>query len=170
MRRIMIAFITCALLAACGNESAEPSGSESGSGSQAGGQGAAQKAPTLDVAGSEFGDILVDSEGMTLYMFVPDQQKGGRPTCFGECAQAWPALTAAGEPTVGDGLEEAQVGTAPRKGGTTQVTYNDLPLYRFSGDKAAGDTNGQSLNDVWWVVSAAGKPVRAKKAGEGDQY
>jgi predicted lipoprotein with Yx(FWY)xxD motif len=78
-------------------------------------------------------------------------------------------LTASGEPTVGAGLEEAQVGTAERKDGTTQVTYNDLPLYHFSGDKAAGDTNGQSLNDVWWVVSTSGKPVRVK-AGGGDQY
>jgi predicted lipoprotein with Yx(FWY)xxD motif len=170
MRRIMIGFIACALLAACGSESPEPSGSGGGNGTQAGAQGGAQKPPTLEVASSDFGDILVDSEGMTLYMFVPDQQNGGRPTCFGECAAAWPALTVPGEPTVGDGLEEAQVGTAPRKDGTTQVTYNDLPLYLFSGDKAAGDTNGQSLNDVWWVVSTSGKPVRVKKAAEGDGY
>jgi predicted lipoprotein with Yx(FWY)xxD motif len=169
MRRIMIAFLMCALLTACGNEPAETSGSGSGSGSQEGGQGGAQEAATLQVASSNFGDILVDSEGMTLYMFVPDQQKGGKPTCFGECAQAWPALTASGEPTVGAGLEEAEVGTVERKDGKTQVTYNDLPLYRFSGDKAAGDTNGQSLNDVWWVVSTSGKPVRVK-ASDGDQY
>jgi predicted lipoprotein with Yx(FWY)xxD motif len=169
MRRIMIAFLTCALLTACGNEPAQTSGPGSESGGQEGGQGGAQEAATVQVASSNFGDILVDAEGMTLYMFVPDQQKGGQPTCFGECAQAWPALTASGEPTVGAGLEEAQVGTAERKDGKTQVTYNDLPLYRFSGDKAAGDTNGQSLNDVWWVVSTSGKPVRAK-AGGSDQY
>ena len=60
MRRIMIAFITCALLAACGNESAEPSGSEGESGSQAGAQSAAQKAPTLEVASSDFGDMTSD--------------------------------------------------------------------------------------------------------------
>ena len=169
MRRIMIAFITCALLAACGNEPAAPSGTGGESGNQAGAQGGAQKAPTLEAASSDFGDILVDSKGMTLYMFVPDQQKGGRPTCFGDCAEAWPALTVTGEPTVGTGLEEAQVGTAERKDGTTQVTFNDLPLYRFSGDKAPGDTSGQSLSDVWWVVSTSGKPVKAK-AGEGDGY
>jgi predicted lipoprotein with Yx(FWY)xxD motif len=169
MRRITIAFLTCALLTACGNEPAQTSGAGSGSGSQEGGQGGAQEA-TLQVASSDFGDILVDSDGMTLYMFVPDQQKGGQPTCFGECAQAWPALTTSGEPTVGAGLEEAEVGTAKRKDGKTQVTYNDLPLYRFSGDEAAGATNGQSLNDVWWVVSTSGKPVRAKKAGDGDRY
>jgi predicted lipoprotein with Yx(FWY)xxD motif len=170
MRRLIIAFIGCALLAACGNESPEPSGSGGGSGSQAGAQGAAQKPATVEVASSDFGEILVDSEGMTLYMFVPDQQKGGRPTCLGECAEAWPALTAAGEPTVGEELKEAEIGTAPRKDGTTQVTYNDLPLYHFSGDKAAGDTNGQSLSDVWWVVSESGQPVREKKEGEGDRY
>jgi predicted lipoprotein with Yx(FWY)xxD motif len=170
MRRMMIAFAACALLAACGSESSEPSGSGGESGSEAGAQGGGQKAPTLEVASSDLGDILVDSEGMTLYMFVPDQKKGGRPTCFGECAEAWPALTAAGQPTVGEGLDEAEVGTAPRKDGPAQVTYNDLPLYFFSGDKAAGDTQGQSLSDVWWVVSPSGQPVREKKASEGDRY
>ena len=35
-----------------------------------------------------------------------------------------------------------------RTDGTTQVTYNDWPLYLFSGDAAAGDTNGQGVGDV----------------------
>jgi predicted lipoprotein with Yx(FWY)xxD motif len=39
------------------------------------------------------------------------------------------------------------------------VTYNDLPLYYFSGDEAAGDTNGQGLMDVWYVVSSDGEPI-----------
>jgi hypothetical protein len=52
-----------------------------------------------------------------------------------------------------------------RTDGTDQATYNDLPLYHFSGDEAGGDTNGQGLQDVWWVVSPEGKPVRDKAAG-----
>ncbi|MGH2573260.1 MAG: hypothetical protein ACRDGU_07230 [Actinomycetota bacterium] len=42
------------------------------------------------------------------------------------------------------------LGTVERNDGTTQVTYNNLPLYHFSRDEAAGETNGQALNDVWW--------------------
>ena len=40
------------------------------------------------------------------------------------------------------------------------MTYNELPLYLFSGDEAAGDVNGQGLGDVWWVMDAGGEPIR----------
>ena len=39
------------------------------------------------------------------------------------------------------------------------MTYNGWPLYYFSGDAAPGDTNGQALNDVWWVVDATGNAI-----------
>jgi hypothetical protein len=60
---------------------------------------------------------------------------------------------ARGEPTVGEGLQSSLVGTSPRTHGTTQVTYKGMPLYRFAGDAKAGDTKGQGLNRVWWVVA-----------------
>jgi predicted lipoprotein with Yx(FWY)xxD motif len=110
--------------------------------------------------------VLVDGSGMTLYMFVPDQQGNGSPTCYGDCAKTWPPLEAAesGVFLPGEGVDEALFGTAARKNGTQQVTYNTLPLYLFSGDKAAGDVNGQGLGDMWWVVDAAGEPIQ-KPAG-----
>jgi predicted lipoprotein with Yx(FWY)xxD motif len=109
----------------------------------------------------------VAGDGRTLYMFVPDQQKNGRPTCYGECEQAWPVLEATGEVTAGDGLDQSLLDTVERRDGTLQVTYNGLPLYYFSGDEAAGDVAGQGLNDVWWVLSADGKPVRKAAGGDG---
>jgi len=42
------------------------------------------------------------------------------------------------------------------------VTYAGHPLYWFSGDSAAGDTNGEGLTDfggAWYAVSPAGKAV-----------
>jgi predicted lipoprotein with Yx(FWY)xxD motif len=39
------------------------------------------------------------------------------------------------------------------------ITYNNWPLYHFAGDSAPGDTNGQGLNDVWFVVGADGEPI-----------
>ena len=45
--------------------------------------------------------------------------------------------------------------------GTSQVTYDGWPLYYFQGDEAAGDANGQGLNDVWWVVAPDGTHVGA---------
>ena len=107
------------------------------------------------VASTDLGDILQDGEGRTLYLFNPDAQ--GDPTCYDDCADAWPALVE--EVQAGDGLDESLLGTATRTDGAAQVTYNGWPLYYFSGDVAPGDTNGQGLNDVWWVVDATGNAV-----------
>jgi predicted lipoprotein with Yx(FWY)xxD motif len=53
------------------------------------------------------------------------------------------------------------IGTAT---GSSQVTYNGHPLYWFSGDTKAGDTNGQGLDDFggeWYAISPAGKAVQS---------
>lgn len=115
---------------------------------------------TVTTADGEFGEILVDAEGMTLYMFEPDGGEG-ESTCTDECAEAWPPLTVEEEPTVGSGLDESLLSTTERDDGTTQVVYNGNPLYYFAQDQAPGDTNGQGVNDVWWVLAGAdGKPVQ----------
>jgi len=40
-----------------------------------------------------------------------------------------------------------------------RVTLGGPPLYHFSGDEAPGDTNGQDIGDVWYVVSPDGEPI-----------
>lgn len=109
----------------------------------------------LAAADSALGEILVDGTGRTLYLFVPDAQ--GDSTCYDECEQNWPPLT--GEPVAGEGIDAALIGTTTRTDGTVQATFNGWPLYYFGGDAAAGDSNGQGLNDVWYVVSAAGDAI-----------
>ncbi|MGH3355066.1 MAG: hypothetical protein ACRDOJ_04160, partial [Nocardioidaceae bacterium] len=47
-------------------------------------------AATVQTSESDFGEILVDSEGMTLYMFDPDEQ--GQSVCDAECLDAWPVF------------------------------------------------------------------------------
>lgn len=154
MRRTLVLLaVSTLLLAACGGDEAEPA---TGEGQDAQGEVAA----TVEAAMSDLGDILVDAEGNTLYMFVPDQEEDGEPTCYDECAEAWPAFEASDEPSAGDGVDQSMLGTVERTDGTEQVTYNNLPLYHFSGDESAGDTNGQGLNDVWWVLSPEGEPIR----------
>lgn len=120
----------------------------------------------IEVGSTSLGDVLVDSEGMSLYMFDPDEQ--GESTCYDECATAWPPLVVDGEPTVGEGLDEGLVGTVERDDGTMQVTYNDWPLYYWQDDEAPGDVTGQAVNDVWWVVGPDGEPIRtaADEGGE----
>ena len=161
MRRITLFLaVSVLLIAACGNESAPDQDSQE--------PAAEAQGIVVDASDSDLGEILTDGDGNTLYMFVPDEKANGDPTCYDDCAEAWPALEATGEPTAGSAVDESLLGTVERTDGTEQVTYNDLPLYYFSGDEASGDTNGQGLSDVWWVVSADGEPIMeaAEKADE----
>lgn len=111
---------------------------------------------TVAVASSDFGDILVDDEGMTLYVFIPDDQ--GTPTCTDDCAETWPPFE--GPATAGEGVDDGLLGTADHPSGTTMATYNDWPLYYFAPDEEPGDTNGQGVGDNWFVVGPDGEPVR----------
>jgi predicted lipoprotein with Yx(FWY)xxD motif len=116
--------------------------------------------PTLAVGHSSHGSILVDSHGRTVYMFGLDS--GKKSACTGECAAAWPPVTATGTPTVGKGARAALVGTTSRPDGTHQVTYHGHPLYTFIKDQQAGDTKGQGLvafGGTWSVLTPAGVPV-----------
>ena len=112
-------------------------------------------AMTLTTADTALGTILVDDAGMTLYLFVPDAQ--GESTCYDDCAANWPPF--GGDVSAGDGVDDSLLGTTERTDGTVQATYNGWPLYYFANDAAAGDTNGQAINEVWWVVDAEGNAI-----------
>jgi predicted lipoprotein with Yx(FWY)xxD motif len=111
----------------------------------------------LAVADSEFGDILVDGAGMTLYLFTADRD--GESVCEDDCADAWPPLVVEGEPVPGEGVDAALLGTTERSDGTTQVTYAGSPLYTWVQDQEPGDVTGQNVQEVWFVVSPAGDAV-----------
>ena len=114
----------------------------------------------LALADSALGKIITDGAGKTLYMFTPDE--GGTPTCYDDCATAWPPLLAddAAAVTAGTGLDAAKITVVDRTDGGKQVKYGEYPLYFFANDAAAGDTNGQGLNDKWYVVGADGEPIK----------
>jgi len=54
----------------------------------------------------------------------------------------------------------AELTTYEREDGQTQVAANGWPLYYFANDETPGDTNGQGVGDVWWVLDPAGMPIR----------
>jgi predicted lipoprotein with Yx(FWY)xxD motif len=153
--------------AACGgggdsSDSAQPADdSNSQSNSQSNSKSDTQAASTLETARSEFGPILVDSKGMTLYMFDPDQ--GGQSTCDAECLQAWPPVE--GPAAAGKGVDDSLLGTTKATDGARMATYNDWPLYYWAQDQQPGDVTGQAVGDVWWVVNANGKPIRQAPQG-----
>jgi predicted lipoprotein with Yx(FWY)xxD motif len=118
-----------------------------------------QSAPaTVAVEDSEFGEIVVDSEGRTLYVFLVDE--GTESTCYDDCETNWPPLTVEGDPT-GDGVDASLLGTTEREDGSTQVTLDGHPLYYFAADETAEDVNGQGMGDVWYVVSPEGEAITA---------
>lgn len=111
---------------------------------------------------ADFGPILVDAEGFSLYMFEADTQGSDASVCYEGCAEAWPPLIVEGEPSAGEGVDEAMLGTITREDGSMQVTYNGWPLYFYLGDTAAGDTAGQGINGfggLWWLIAPSGEAI-----------
>jgi predicted lipoprotein with Yx(FWY)xxD motif len=114
------------------------------------------------------GPILIDSHGLTLYLWQADT--GAKSTCTGACASAWPPLMTTGTPTAGSGVRSSLLATTKRADGTKQVTYNGHPLYRFAGDTAPRQTNGQGstgFGALWYVLSPRGNPLTGATASTG---
>jgi predicted lipoprotein with Yx(FWY)xxD motif len=159
-RRLGLVALPLALVvAACGGGGATtaPSAAPSAAPSEAPSEAPpAATDATVALADNALGSILVDAAGVTLYGFVPDE--GGTPTCYEDCATAWPPLLAedAAAPTVGDGLDASLLTTVERTDGGMQLVYGGWPLYYFASDTAAGDTNGQAVGGNWFVVGADG--------------
>jgi len=126
---------------------------------------------TVGVANENLGNILVDSQGRTLYLFRSDS--GTKSACTGACAIDWPPLRATGKPTVGGGATASIVATSARSDGKPQVTYNGHPLYLFSGDQRPGDTNGEGVNafgGLWYALSSAGDQIIGSAPNSGIGY
>ena len=113
---------------------------------------------TVAVEDSDLGEIVVDAEGKTLYVFLADE--GSDSTCYDDCEAAWPPLTVEGDPGAGEGVDAALLGTTEREDGSTQVTLDGHPLYYFASDATADDINGQGVGDVWYVVSPEGEAIQ----------
>lgn len=145
MRTSSCLLVTVALvLTGCGNE---PSTSVTGDGD----------AVTVSTADTTAGEVLVDGQGMTLYLFDDDPE--GESACTGGCAETWPPLH--GTPTAGSGADPDLLGTIERPDGTTQTTYGGHPVYLYAPDHAPGDITGQGVGEVWWVVAPDGTAIRA---------
>ena len=126
---ILMVLIGCSSPAATGNPGGAPSAT----------------AATVEAKGAV---VVAGSNGMSVYTFAKDTAASGTSACTAGCLTTWPALTvpAGGTPSAGAGVT-GKLGTITRTDtGALQVTYNGLPLYFFSGDKAAGDLNGVYTN------------------------
>ncbi|WP_207453976.1 COG4315 family predicted lipoprotein [Herbiconiux sp. SYSU D00978] len=138
------------------SESASPSGEASPSGDAS---STASGEAVLSVASTDLGDIVVDADGMTVYMFDNDTQGSDTSSCTGQCLVQWPPVIVDSEqPTAMDVTGE--LGTIETPEGELQLTLDGWPLYLWQGDSAAGDTTGQGVGGVWWVLDPAGVPIK----------
>jgi predicted lipoprotein with Yx(FWY)xxD motif len=166
MRNAVLGASALLALAACGSSAAKvgpaaaPTTTSTAAEPPTTAMHAAAAAPIVMAAStSKFGSLLVDAKGMTLYTLT----NAGRPVpCTGQCASFWPPLVLPADTTTALGATGVTgLGTSSSAAGL-QVTENGAPLYRFSLDKLAGDTNGDGISSfggVWHVVAAAGATV-----------
>ncbi|MEV8378227.1 hypothetical protein AB0P21_36155 [Kribbella sp. NPDC056861] len=168
MKRFAVVVGTAVLglsaLTACGGGDEQPAAAVNNAS-----QSAEGKLATAQVG--NFGKVVVDGTGRTLYVFDKDTADPSKSNCAGECAAKWPpVLAGSGTPKL-DGVDASLVGTVARADGSKQVTLAGLPLYQFAQDSKAGDAKGQAVGGIWWVVGADGKKITAEvSSGSGDGY
>ena len=121
------------------------------SGTTASGATASGTTLALKTETGKAGIWLTNSAGRALYIYTKD--KGTTSECYGACATAWPPLTTTGKVTIsGKFVASKDLGLTTRTGGVKQVTYGGHPLYYFSGDKGPGQTNGEGVEGVWFLL------------------
>jgi predicted lipoprotein with Yx(FWY)xxD motif len=108
----------------------------------------------VKVAQSNVGPILVDQSGRALYGFTKDENKSA--ACDADCIAAWPPLTSTSTVAAGDGAQAAILTMSDEK----QAVYGKWKLYYYVGDAVEGDTNGQALDDEWFLVAPDGSLVK----------
>lgn len=164
-RTALIGLLT--LAAACG-------GSDGGYGNPSDPAGPPTESATLTIAtDARLGRHLVDGNGRSLYYFANDVPAGRTQaavsSCNADCLPIWPIFDADG--AVAQGIDAADVGRITRDDGRTQTTYQGFPLYYYAGDVAAGDTNGEGVDGIWFVVHDPGYSIALlNKESESARY
>jgi predicted lipoprotein with Yx(FWY)xxD motif len=142
-------------LAACGDDDSSDSGTGAGATATAAASHDTVSAQSISGAGT----VLVDAQGMALY--TNDMDKGSKFACTGACLTEWIPLTAQGQPSSSDDAIQPKLGTVQRPDGSSQVTFDGLPLYTFV-DDSSGQVTGNGFADSFggtefvWTVASAG--------------
>jgi predicted lipoprotein with Yx(FWY)xxD motif len=104
---------------------------------------------------SAIGPIVTDDYMFTLYRSDRDTASPPTSRCTGTCTATWrPVLV--GDKVIFDGGDQSLVGALVRPDGTRQLTLKGWPLYRYAGDRAEGDTNGEGVDGVWSAITPNG--------------
>jgi predicted lipoprotein with Yx(FWY)xxD motif len=111
--------------------------------------------------------ILVNRSGHTLYNLSAERK--GRFICTNStCLSLWhPLVVAKGTRPTG----KVALGTIRRPDGRMQVTFKGAPLYTFTQDTKAGQTNGEGFKDVGvWRATTVGAAAAAPQSKPSPGY
>lgn len=128
------------------------------------GSSAPASAAELKTAATSAGQVVVDAKGMSVYLFAKDTKDSGTSACTGSCIAAWPPVLAGSDAPAAQGVT-GKVGTIPTPDGKKQLTINGMPLYYYAKDRAPGDTTGQGVGNVWYLVNPAGEMITSAAGG-----
>jgi predicted lipoprotein with Yx(FWY)xxD motif len=162
-RRVVVigGFAAIVALAACSSGSSNKSSSKNTTTTKPATSATSAAAPATAAAvkdgNTSLGKVLVDSQGKTLYLFKND--KGTTSEVPAGLLALWPPITASSGATVGPGLDQSKLVAVKQSNGQTWLTYNGHVLYTYKPDTSPGDTKGQKLANVWFVVSSTGTPI-----------
>jgi Secreted repeat of unknown function len=76
-------------------------------------------------------------------------------------------------PRAGKGVHQSLLRLGRAHDGVRQVVYAGHPLYTFVGDKRAGQTTGEGLNNFgaeWYALSAGGQKVEQSASTSSGGY
>jgi predicted lipoprotein with Yx(FWY)xxD motif len=119
------------------------------------------EAVVIGTGQTDYGEVLTDGDGLTLYVF-DDDGDSGVATCVDSCADIWPPVIAENIETRGELDIEANL--VEGDGAERQVTINGRPVYTYSGDVEPGDATGQGFGGKWWVLDPDGNPIESTVA------
>ncbi len=116
---------------------------------------------SLKLRNTRYGPILFDGRDRVLYGFTRDK-RGGKSTCYGACAAAWPVYYSGGKVKALRGVKQSLIGTVRRRNGRLQVTYNGWPLYFYAheGPREVKCQNVFEYGGLWLVVKSNGRLLR----------
>jgi predicted lipoprotein with Yx(FWY)xxD motif len=107
--------------------------------------------PDVTVMNKEgIGSYLTDGNGRTLYWNKKDSP--GQSRVVGKFIEIWPPFFNGAILAASPEMRSKDFGMIIRQDGKKQNTFRSYPLYYYSMDKQPGDTKGEKILNVWFVI------------------
>jgi predicted lipoprotein with Yx(FWY)xxD motif len=109
---------------------------------------------SIQLGGSQLGNILYDGYGFPLYMSTKDSTQPPSSNCGSNCGQFAPVLV--NSQITYQNVDPSKIGTYKRSDDTQQLTYYGHPVYRNLQDYNAGQVTGNGENNTWFAITVSG--------------